>query len=115
MIEIEQTEQGTVLIRLSGRLDAAAAPQVLARLKDAVAEGRSRITVDLSEVSFVDSTGLGTLVSGLKAARKAEGDLRLVAPSLQAQRLLRLTTLDRVFVISDTPETAWVEGADGRR
>jgi anti-sigma B factor antagonist len=107
MVEIEQTEQGIALVRLSGRLDAAAAPHVLARLKDAVAEGRSRLAVDLSEVSFIDSTGLGTLVSGLKAARRAECDLRLIAPSPQAQRLLRLTTLDRVFVISDTLETAW--------
>ncbi|MEE1658242.1 STAS domain-containing protein [Microvirga sp. CF3062] len=105
---MKQTEQGVALVRLSGRLDAAAAPQILARLKDIVAEGQSRLAVDLSEVSFVDSTGLGTLVSGLKAARKAEGDLRLVAPNSQVQRLLRLTTLDRVFVISDTLETAWV-------
>lgn len=108
IVEMKQTEQGVALVRLSGRLDAAAAPQILARLKDIVAEGQSRLAVDLSEVSFVDSTGLGTLVSGLKAARKAEGDLRLVAPNSQVQRLLRLTTLDRVFVISDTLETAWV-------
>jgi anti-sigma B factor antagonist len=104
---MEQTEQGITLTRLSGRLDAAAAPQVLAHLKDAVADGKSRLAVDLSDVSFIDSTGLGTLVSGLKAARKAEGDLRLVAPSPQAKRLLRLTTLDRVFVTSDTLDGIW--------
>ena len=107
IVEIEQTEQGIALARLSGRLDAAAAPHVLTRLKDTVADGKSRLAVDLSEVSFIDSTGLGTLVSGLKAARKAEGDLRLVAPSPQAQRLLRLTTLDRVFVTSDTLDEVW--------
>ncbi|MGF9758424.1 STAS domain-containing protein [Microvirga sp. 0TCS3.31] len=107
MVEIEQTSQGIALVRLSGRLDAAAAPQILARLKGAVAEGRSRLAVDLSQVSFIDSTGLGILVSGLKAARKTDGDLRLIAPSPQAQRLLRLTTLDRVFVTSDTLDKVW--------
>jgi anti-sigma B factor antagonist len=107
IVDMEQTEQGIALARLSGRLDAAAAPHVLARLKDAVAGGKSRLAVDLSEVSFIDSTGLGTLVSGLKAARKAEGDLRLVAPSPQAQRLLRLTTLDRVFVTSNSLDEVW--------
>ena len=107
IVEMEHTEQGIALARLSGRLDAAAAPRVLAHLKDAVADGKSRLAVDLSEVSFIDSTGLGTLVSGLKAARKAEGDLRLVAPRPQAQRLLRLTTLDRVFVTSDTLDEVW--------
>src|SRR3712207_2342524 len=107
IVEMEQTAEGIALVRLSGRLDAAAAPQILARLKDAVADGKNRLAVDLSEVSFIDSTGLGTLVSGLKAARKAEGDLRLIAPSSQAQRLLRLTTLDRVFVTSDTLDEVW--------
>ncbi|MBB3021564.1 anti-anti-sigma factor [Microvirga lupini] len=107
MVEMEHREQGIAFVRLSGRLDAAAAPHVLSRLKDAVADGRSRLAVDLSEVSFIDSTGLGTLVSGLKAARRAEGDLRLVAPNSQAQRLLRLTTLDRVFVTSDTLDEVW--------
>ncbi|MBF9197846.1 STAS domain-containing protein [Microvirga terrestris] len=107
MIELEQTAQGIALIRLSGRLDAAAAPHVLARLMGALTEGQSRLAVDLSEVSFIDSTGLGTLVSVLKAARKAEGDLRLIAPSPQAQRLLRLTTLDRVFVTTNSLDEVW--------
>jgi anti-sigma B factor antagonist len=107
ILEMERKGQGTALVRLSGRLDAAAAPRVLAHLKDAVAEGQSRLAVDLSDVSFIDSTGLGTLVSGLKTARKAEGDLRLVAPSPQAQRLLRLTTLDRVFFTSGTLDEVW--------
>lgn len=107
MVETKHTDQGIAFVRLSGRLDAAAAPQVLAHLKHAVADGKSRLAVDLSDVSFIDSTGLGTLVSGLKAARKAEGDLRLIAPSPQAQRLLRLTTLDRVFVTSDTLDEVW--------
>jgi len=106
-VEVGHREQGVTLIRPSGRLDAAAAPDLLARLTGAIAEGQTHFAVDLAAVSFVDSTGLGALVSGLKAARRAQGDLRLIAPGPQVQRLLRLTTLDRVFVIAETPETAW--------
>lgn len=95
------------LIRLEGRLDATAAPDVQTKLMTAIAEGKARLAVDLSKVSFVDSTGLGTLVSGLKAARRAGGDLRLVAPSAPAMKLLKLTTLDRVFRTTETPDQAW--------
>ena len=106
-VDIELRGEGVTLFKPSGRLDAAAAPDLLARLKGAIAEGQVRLAIDLAAVSFVDSSGLGALVSGLKAARRAEGDLRLIAPNQQVQRLLRLTTLDRVFVIAEAPEAAW--------
>ncbi len=90
------------LIRLQGRLDAAAAPSLLARLTGAISEGQTQFVIDLAGVSFIDSTGLGVLVSGLKAARRADGDLRLAAPGQKVRKLLRLTTLDRVFTILET-------------
>jgi len=96
-------EGALTLVRLQGRLDAAAAPGLLARLNGAISEGRTLFVVDLADVSFIDSTGLGVLVSGLKAARRADGDLRLAAPSPQVRKLLRLTTLDRVFTIVEAP------------
>ncbi|NBJ10011.1 STAS domain-containing protein [Microvirga arsenatis] len=106
ILEVEQLQTDTTLIRLKGRLDAAAAPDLLAHLNEAVAEGRNSFIIDLAEASFIDSTGLGALVSGFKAARKSGGDLRLAAPSPQVQRLLRLTTLDRVFSIVETPRAS---------
>jgi anti-sigma B factor antagonist len=104
MIDVSPLEDDAMLVRPNGRLDAAAAPGFLSRMTGLVAEGKTRLVVDLAQVSFVDSSGLGALVSGLKAARRAEGDLRLVAPGQQIRKLLKLTTLDRVFVISDTLE-----------
>lgn len=95
-----------MLIRLDGRLDAASAPGFLARVTGAIADGATQFVVDMRSVSFIDSSGLGALVSGLKAARRGEGDLRLVAPSEPVRKLLRLTTLDRVFTVlerSDEP------------
>jgi anti-anti-sigma factor len=106
ILEIERLEQDITLVRLKGRLDAAAAPGLLARLTGAISDGRIRIVVDLAEVPFIDSTGLGVLISSLKAARRAEGDLRLAAPGPQVRKLLRLTALDRVFAVLDAPEAA---------
>lgn len=106
-VTFETLARNVTLIRVEGRLDATAAPDFETKLMTVIAEGRTCLAVDLSKVWFVDSTGLGTLVSGVKAARRAGGDLRLVAPSAPAMKLLKLTTLDRVFRMSETSDQAW--------
>lgn len=87
----------TAVIHLSGQLDALSAPYVRSELANAVAGGHSRLVVDLAGVGFVDSSGLGSLISGLKAARIAGGDLRLAQPSKQVSTVLALTMLERVL------------------
>lgn len=92
------TQRGvTAVIHLSGQLDALSAPFVRSELASAVAAGHSHLVVDLSNVGFVDSSGLGSLISGLKAARVAGGDLRLAQPSKQVRTVLSLTMLERVL------------------
>jgi anti-anti-sigma factor len=76
------------------------------RLKGVVAEGRRRLVVDLSDVSFIDSAGLGALISGLKAARGAGGYLRVACPTDQTRLVLELTTLHRVLPPYATIEEA---------
>ena len=98
---------GERLFSLAGRLDAASAPALQAALEEALADGETRLLVELSAIEFLDSTGLGILVGGLKAARKAGGDLRLVSPSPPVARLLRLTTLDRVFRVLESAGAGW--------
>ena len=74
---------------------------------DALAgEAVPQVVVDLTAVSFVDSSGLGTLVAGLKALRASGGAFKLAGPGQQARTLLRLTTLERVFPIFETVEEA---------
>jgi len=62
--------------------------------------------VDLSSTEFMDSSGLGALVAGLKTARQAGGDLRIASPSAQVQTVLSLTNLDRVLRAHETVEQA---------
>ena len=85
------------VIELNGRLDLLSAAAVRRDLAKAVSEGHHRLVVDLAGVDFIDSTGLGSLISGLKAARLVGGDLRLAAPGAQVRTILQLTTLDRVL------------------
>ena len=62
-----------------------------------VREGTRRIVVDLGATEFVDSSGLGALIGGLKTARQAGGDLRLAAAGEQVRTVLALTNLDRIL------------------
>lgn len=88
---------GTVVIRPSGRLNMVAAPALRDVITEAVDERSSHVVVDLSETEFIDSSGLGALIAGLKAARAAGGDLRIAAPTPQVTTALELTNLHRIL------------------
>ncbi len=59
--------------------------------------GDAVVVVDLTDTSFMDSSGLGALVGGLRRARAAGGDLRIACAGAQVMTVLRLTTMDRVL------------------
>lgn len=107
-MELTQTESGerTAVVGCSGRLNMVAAPQLRSYLTDTINGGRDRIVVDLSETTFIDSSGLGALIGGLKTARQHGGDLRIAAPNDQVRTVLRLTNLDRVLRPHDTVDDA---------
>lgn len=96
-VTVDPGAGATAVIHLSGQLDALSATHVRNEIASAVATGHSRLVVDLAEVGFVDSSGLGSLIGGLKAARVAGGDLRIAQPSKQVVSVLALTMLDRVL------------------
>jgi anti-sigma B factor antagonist len=91
------TETRTAVLQPTGRLNMVAAPAFKNLVEETVASGQTRIVVDLSQVTFIDSSGLGALISGLKATRQAGGDLRIAEVPEQVMTVLRLTNLDRVL------------------
>ena len=105
-VAVDIQSGGAVVVRLAGRLDLASAAEVKQRLTRAIAEGHRRLVVDLGDVTFIDSSGLGALIGGLKAARLQRGDLRIARPAEQARLVLELTTLDRVLQPYPTVEEA---------
>ncbi len=101
------TSSGAVVLRPEGRLNMVAAPDLREQLHGLVSAGHARLVVDLSAVETIDSSGLGALISGLKAARQGGGDLRISAPSEQAMAVLELTNLNRVLKVADSPDSAF--------
>lgn len=88
---------GIAVLRPRGRLTMVAASDLKAVVDDVVAQGHTVVVVDLQDTEFMDSSGLGALVGGLRSARAAGGDLRIARPSTQVRTVLELTTMDRVL------------------
>lgn len=84
----------------------ASAPAFREQVKQLVESGVTRLVVDLGEVSFVDSSGLGAVIGGLKLARQAGGDLRVARANQQVLLVLDLTSLNRVLRPYGTVEEA---------
>lgn len=104
------TEQANILT-LSGRLDGRN-PRILKEKLTKELRTNNRIILDLSGVIYIDSTGLGVLVGGLKKAMRQEGDIRLVNPSNEVRMLMELTRVDKVFLIYSNQETAIMSYSD---
>ncbi|HVQ88239.1 MAG TPA: STAS domain-containing protein [Actinomycetes bacterium] len=102
-LEIDVREdQGLFIISAKGEIDVWTADALRQSLHDLQADGQPRVIVDLTEVPFVDSTGIGVLVGGLKRAREGGGSLHLVVSSAGVRKVLRITSLDQVFPVHDT-------------
>lgn len=96
-VTVEVVGADLAVVRCSGRLNMVAAPAFREAITGVVAGGRPRVAVDLAEVEFIDSSGLGALVACLKSARQAGGDLRIASPSAQVLMVLRLSNIDRIL------------------
>jgi len=98
-IEITKHQDWTVLHIHEPRLDAHNSSE----LKDAILKqletGQHRLLIDLKEVRFIDSSGLGALLSGYKNANLHQGSLVLVGPQPRVKSMFELTRLNRVFEI----------------
>jgi anti-sigma B factor antagonist len=109
MIEFEsrQNDDGVTVVHPRGRLNMVAAPQLRELITAIVDGGATRIVVELSSTDFIDSSGLGALIAGLKTARQAGGDLRIAAPTAQVETVLALTNLNRVLKAYASAELAF--------
>jgi anti-sigma B factor antagonist len=88
---------GCAVLRVAGEVDVYTAPAVRERVRDLVAKGAVHIIADMSGVAFLDSTGLGALVGGLKSVRVHSGSLTLVITADHIRRIFQITGLTKVF------------------
>ncbi len=115
MINIEQrehtTENGTSIIVLAptGRLDITTAWQFRLKLQECISKLSPHIVVNLSQVNFIDSSGLTSLVAGMRDADKVHGSFRICQVHPEAKLVFEVTMMDSVFEIFETEEEALEE------
>lgn len=105
-VRVEPVGDSAVVVAPSGRLTMVTAGELTATVERTVAAGRTVVVVDLAETDFMDSSGLGALVTGLRVTRAAGGDLRIARATEQVLTVLQLTTMDRVLRPYDTVDEA---------
>jgi len=107
-LAIRKLDADVAIVTLGGRIDATSVRRQRDQMHALVDRGGvTRVIVDLSAVTFLDSAGIAMLVSLLKRVRFAEGDMRVVEPADESvQRVLRLTRLDLVFHLKGSVEAA---------
>jgi len=102
-ISIETNESGeTVLVAVNGEVDLYTSPDLRAAIAKAVQKARGTVEVDLGAVAYMDSSGVATLVEGLRAADKKDIQFALVSPSASVMKVLQLSRLDAVFTIKNS-------------
>ena len=94
------------VLNLVGRFDTLNVGPVQAWIEEAVEVEPANLVVDLQDVPFVDSTGLATLVTGMKRSREKGGDLRLCGLQQPLRLIFELTRLDKAFEIFNSEEEA---------
>lgn len=103
-IGIERSEQ-VCTVTLVGEIDVYTAPRLKESLVAAIQDGCVNLVVDMEGVGFIDSSGLGVLVSALRRAREREGTVRVVCTRDNILKIFRITGLDKVFpIFSDIAE-----------
>ncbi len=107
-----RTVADRTVLEVGGEIDVYTAPRLRERLLELVAEGTRYIVVNMERVEFLDSTGLGVLVGGLKRIRAQGGSLVLVCSQERILKIFRITGLERVFQIFSSVDEAVVGLAD---
>lgn len=105
-LSIEQRGSAVLLAVHEERLDAHNSSELKAQMLKLFEEGKNHLVVDLQAVRFVDSSGLGALVSGFKNASSRNGSLKLSGLQLQVKSMFELTRLHRVFEIYNDVDEA---------
>ena len=105
-ISVKSISPTASIVSFNGALNARSAEEAKQIFRDLTEQGVAQVIVDLQGVPFIDSSGLASLVSGLKTLGGEASNLKLAAPQSQARLLFELTMFDRVFEIHDTVEDA---------
>ena len=121
-VTIRRSEQPPwTVLSAGGDLDVVGAPELRQAVVTVVSEGARLLVLDLSDLDFVDSFGIGAVVGALKRLRQRGGDLALVCPTPRIRRVFEICDLDRILALHDSidsllePSVAGPAGAASSR
>jgi anti-sigma B factor antagonist len=99
-------QSGVLVVRVEGQLVVGNRQELKELVQKAITAGDRKLLLDFSGTGYIDSSGLGALVTIAKQVREQGGDLRLAGLNDDLRSLFELTKLDTLFVIADTPAQA---------
>ena len=107
LMDIDVRDTGSItIVAPRGDIDMAVSDDLRARLTTLGDRGRIRLVLDLGAVTYIDSAGLGALISAMKHARAAGGDIRVCALASDVRALFEMTRLDKVVSLHATRQEA---------
>src|ERR671927_1322506 len=112
-IEDRKVDEDTHVVSVSGEIDLFTAPEFKQRVSAPIDAGRTRLVVDLTETTFIDSSSLGVLIGAHRRLRRLDGSLVIVCSNDAIVKTFRITGLDSVFTIVETLDEAFNGNAVG--
>lgn len=97
---------GNAVLDLAGEVDSYNSPKLREKMVSLIDEGHSNLVINMTGVDYIDSTGLGTLVGGLKRASEKNGAIKIICPNEQIYKVFSITGLVKVFSIFDNEQAA---------
>jgi anti-sigma B factor antagonist len=106
LFQITTLDRGVTHVRLSGEIDTGVAVVLRQSLDDLIRDGKIRLLIDLSDVTFIDSTGLGVLLQTVKNLRRRRGRLAVACPNPHMRELFELVGHNLLFPVDETVDRA---------
>ena len=103
-VNVRQSEGDAYVVELAGEIDVYTSPKVKDAITELIDQGHYNLVINLEKVRYIDSTGLGVLIGGLKRVREHGGSVSLVCTNPQIKKIFDITGLVKIFGIFDTEQ-----------
>ncbi|HET7812975.1 MAG: STAS domain-containing protein [Candidatus Baltobacteraceae bacterium] len=105
-VNVREAQGQTYVVDLNGEIDVYTSPKVKDAIGDLIDKGHYNLVINLEKVRYIDSTGLGVLIGGLKRVREHGGTVNLVCTNPQIKKIFDITGLVKIFGIYDDEDAA---------